>query len=177
MIMIIVINVLQVITCTHARDHHLSFVAESIWRECLVGSRFFLRRRTEQENVSVLFSHILQPKSEFLILFFLSLLFLFRILWLLVLSAILRRLGRENKTCREAVKPWSRETVKLGKVVSKAVAGWRKSQEAQKRLKAQRQRGASRRQCQTANKRFASCCIKAKVMLTAMRMIKTTTTT
>ena len=103
--MIIVINVLQVITCTHARDHHLSFVAESIWRECLVGSRFFLRRRTEQENASVLFSHILQPKSEFMILFFLSLLFLFRILWLLVLSAILRRLGRENKTCREAVKP------------------------------------------------------------------------
>ena len=144
MIMIIVINVLQVITCTHARDHHLSFVAESIWRECLVGSRFFLRRRTEQENASVLFSHILQPKSEFLILFFLSLLFLFRILWLLVSSC-------EDwvEKIRRAVKPWSRETVKLGKVVSKVVAGWRKSQEAQKRLKAQRQRGASRRQCQT----------------------------
>ena len=172
MIMIIVINVLQVITCTHARDHHLSFVAESIWRECLVGSRFFLRRRTEQENASVLFSHILQPKSEFLILFFLSLLFLFRILWLLVLSAILRRLGRENKTCREAVKPWNREARKSREQSRRGLKKKPGSTEA-----TQSSTAARCQQTSVSNKRFASCCIKAKVMLTAMRMIKTTTTT
>ena len=61
--------------------------------QCLVSSRFFLWRRIEQENASVLFSHILQPKIKP----FLDVVFPPEFL-LLVLSAILwRRLGRENK--------------------------------------------------------------------------------
>ena len=40
------------------------FVAKSTWSECLVSSSFFLWRRIEQENASVLFSYIMQPKGN-----------------------------------------------------------------------------------------------------------------
>ena len=42
----------------------VAFVAESTWSECLVSSSFFLWRRIEQENTSVLFSYIMQPKGN-----------------------------------------------------------------------------------------------------------------
>ena len=42
----------------------VAFVAESTWSECLVSSSFFLWRRIEQENASVLFSYIMQPKGN-----------------------------------------------------------------------------------------------------------------
>ena len=38
--------------------------AESTWWECLVSCSFFLWCSIEQENASVLFSHILQPKGN-----------------------------------------------------------------------------------------------------------------
>ena len=64
------------------------------------------------------------------------------------------RLARE----KVSASPWSTKTS-----WAKSLRAEETSQESQKRLKAQRQWGASRRQCQTDKQKLAGCWIKAKV--------------